>query len=572
MMVRLAIDPDCDLNAGVARASRLAMVQPDTATNTSRDPLPKRIAELIGFFSLRLQRDAGIAIFRAPFSGLLGVHNGEQNSPLELTLSYPCPEPDACTATIDWVVAAIFSSLDDVSLAAQLSALRVRLKKFSASGLNQIHLLEAAHQEGIPTRVLIRKNVSVFGDGSASVWLSSTITDRTPYLGATIAQNKFSCSTLMRAYGIPVPDHISVSSADQAVLAAKRLGFPVVVKPVDLDQGIGVSAGLTTEAVVIEAYDQAYRHSKKVLVEKHVHGQDFRITVMHGQVIKVMQRIPGGVTGDGQSTVRELIERAQTDPTAQRRFLKDGKHRLNLDEEALSVLTELGLTTETILDAGRFLALRRKSNISSGGTQTIIPVGQVHPDNCEIACRATEVLGLDIAGVDLLIPDIGKSWRESGGAICEVNSSPQIGASHTPQIFAEMLDALLPNGGRIPVYLQICVDLPQVAESRMAREWATATNSNGISMRGEVCVNGTAQGIAPRDSFVAGRRILIDRRVNSAVISITDQDLLAFGMPSFRWTEVRLLHRSESGATTEVPPNVRSVIAPHQCAVVPVDC
>ena len=572
MLVRLSVDPDCNIDAGVARVSRLSMLHPDTKTGASLDSIPKRIAELIGFFALRLQRDAGIAVFASPYSCLLSHHAGEKRSPSELTLTYPCPEPDACTAAIDWVVAAIFSSLEDEPLTERLSALRAKLKKFALVGLNQMHFLETAHQEGIPARALLKPLAYVFGEGSASIWLSSTITDQTPSLGVSIATDKLQCSAVMRAHGMPVPDHIAVASADQAVQAARRLGFPVVVKPSDLEQGMGVSAGLTTEAVVAEAYSYACRFSKKILVEKHVHGQDFRLTAMHGKVIKVMQRIPGGVTGDGQSSVQALIEQAQTEPAARRRFLKEGKHRLCLDEEALSVLTELNMTPDSILTAGRFLALRRKSNISSGGTQTVIAIETVHPNNLELACRATEVLGLDIAGVDLLVPDIGISWKTSGGAICEINAAPQIGASDTPRIFSEMLAALLPTGGRIPTYLQICIDLPPETESRMAHHWAAESNSNGISMRGEVVVNGTAQGTAPTDGLVAGKRVLIDRRVRSAVVSMTERDLLTLGMPSFSWTSVRLLRRGKSGGATDVPPDLRAVLAPHKCVVVSVVC
>jgi cyanophycin synthetase len=256
-----------------------------------------------------------------------------------------------------------------------------------------------------------------------------------------------------------VPAHYLVDSPVLAQKAASALGYPVVVKAADLDGGVGVFAGLRTPMAVQRAYAEVIKLSKQVLVEQFIQGQDYRLQVFQGEVFWVALRRPACVCGDGQASVVELVRRenarrAQSvvDPNADVMREWGGKP-ISLDEEATEWLAAQGLTLSSVPPVGRVVRLRGAANVTQGGTREGVALDVVHPDNLALAVRAVAALRLDLAGVDLLVPDIRRSWKKTGGAICEVNAQPQL-SGHLQNL---LLGQLLQGQGRVPV---LCLCLP----------------------------------------------------------------------------------------------------------------
>jgi cyanophycin synthetase len=432
------------------------------------------------------------------------------------------------------------------------------LAEFSPKGSNVPRFIKAAHELGIPFRAL-PGGVYQYGLGRQAHRLDSSFTDNTSTISAKLARSKVWASALLRQCGVPVPNHQLVNDAESAVRAALRLGYPVVVKPADLDGGVGVASELQTSEEVREAFDAAFKHSKNILVEKHVPGRDYRLTVFNGELIWAIERVPAGVIGDGQNTVMQLIDQTNADP---RRGV--GQHaplkRLIVDAESrgLLLLQEMSLTS--VPPKGCFVRLRRAANVASGGTPVAV-FDHVHPDNAQLSVRAAEALGLDLAGIDLLIPDIAVSWRTSGAAICEVNGQPNLGQTTAAHLYAQILKKIVPGSGRVPTFFVFGAEHPQ--------DWLNALQNllekNGLTVgvvnNDEVRVAGELMNFDAQTSFAGGRMLALNRRVDAMVIAIGDDSILRTGLPVERYDVAVLagtnIHCSHKGAETD---RIRSLL------------
>jgi cyanophycin synthetase len=433
---------------------------------------------------------------------------------------------------------------------ARLTEALAELRKAAALGLNVPKFIRAALELGMPFQALT--GVFQYGHGRRGRWLDSTFTDETSFIGATLARNKHLAARVLRAAGIPVPDHVVVDNVDAALAAAARLGYPVVVKPADRDGNLGVSADLQSPAEVTAAFQRARPHSALILVEKHVAGDDCRIVVFHGDVIWAHRRLPAGVVGNGRHSIAALVDALNAEPRR-----GTGAHAefrmLPLDEEAGEMLQRAGLAANTVPAEGQFVRLRRASNQRNGGL--IEPVlERMHPDNQLLAARAARALHLDIAGVDLIIPDIARSWRETGAAINDVNGQPgtrQI-AEHLP---AQILRALVPGDGRVPtvVVLGAAPNAPLVQGIetllRSGQVIAGCHDTAGVRVNGQVVMQGAVS------AYDAGMALSVDRSVGAIVLSIQDDSVLGTGLPIPRFDVLVLAgaHILPHSAAPETP-------------------
>lgn len=338
------------------------------------------------------------------------------------------------------------------SVASELKRLVRQFQPLAPSGVNTLRFLQAAHELDIPW-CHVANNVYQFGWGRNSRWLDSSFTDQTSQISAGLARDKVACARVLRDAGVPVPKHQLVGNVEQAARVARLLGYPVVVKPADLDGGKGVFAGLGTPELVGQAYKEARKLSQRILVEQFICGDDFRLQVYQGEVFWAVIRRPARVCGDGSATVAQLVE--QTNLERKQAISSDTKNPMQeqgssaivLDDEALSWLKSQNLGLNDVPEPGQYVRLRGAANVGIGGTREGVPLNQIHPDNLALAAKAVAALRLDLAGVDFLTPDISKSWREVGGAICEVNAQPQL-AGH---LHRQLLPKLVSMKGRIPV-------------------------------------------------------------------------------------------------------------------------
>jgi cyanophycin synthetase len=318
-------------------------------------------------------------------------------------------------------------------------------------------IVEAARARGIPFRRLNTDSLVQFGQGFRRRRVIAAETDRTGAVAQEIAQDKDLTRRMLQEIGVPAPEGRCVSSADDAAEAARGIGFPVVVKPRDAGQGRGVAANLANLEEVVAAYSAARREGTDVVVEKYVPGSDYRLLIVGERLVAAARRDPAQVIGDGEHTVRQLIDEANTDP-------RRGEHhatvlsRIHLDEVAATVLAQQGLTADCVPAAGQKVLIRRNANLSTGGTAVDV-TGDVHPEVTARAIEAARVVGLDIAGVDVVACDISRPLEEQGGAVLEVNAAPGLRmhlspSSGSPRPVAEaIVELLYPPGqnGRIPV-------------------------------------------------------------------------------------------------------------------------
>lgn len=409
----------------------------------------------------------------------------------------------------------------------ELRGLLAELAPLGPHGFNILHFLSAAHELGVPWTHL-QGNVFQLGMGAKARWLDSSFTDATPVISVGLARNKQQTASVLRLAGLPVPPHYFARSEDEAVQCAERLGYPVVVKPADLDGGKGVKANLRNPSSVRKAYALASSLSRQVLVEKHVVGRDYRIQVVNGVVHGVLERVPGGVTGNGVDSVTALLARQNHERSIaldDRRFL----HRMELDEEAEEQLSAQGMTRDSVPFSGQFVRLRGASNVTGGGVPLPVPVEEVQQDNINLAIRAARALRLDVAGVDLLIPDIRNSWFETGANICEVNAQPQMFTTmHKPMLVNMLGDA----GGRIPVALVISGELQ--AEDfafPLYREFLARNVCAGLVSGREVWVGGKRVTVNCSGSFAGAKILCHDSSVEAMVICIADDEILDRGWP-----------------------------------------
>jgi cyanophycin synthetase len=343
-------------------------------------------------------------------------------------------------------------------LLAELEKL-IRLAERLAFGPSTQAILDEAAGRDIPFIRLDRFSLVQLGQGVHQQRIRATMTSRTSGIAVDIASDKKLTNRLLDSAGLPVPRSEVVETEDDAVAAARRLGFPCVLKPLDGNHGRGVALNLRSEEDVRAAWPESLRQSRSgdVIVESYIAGNDYRCLIIGGRLAAVAERVPAHVTGDGERSIRQLVDATNADP---RRGIGHEKvlTKIKLDENAEEVLRDQGFGPDDVPPDGAFVKLALTGNMSTGGT-SIDRTMEAHPDNVEIAETAARMVGLDIAGIDFICPDIATPVRETGGGIVEVNAAPGF-RMHThptegePQYVARpVVDLLFPPGtpARIPI-------------------------------------------------------------------------------------------------------------------------
>jgi cyanophycin synthetase len=328
------------------------------------------------------------------------------------------------------------------------------------------------------------------------------------------------------------------SNEDEAVSAVNRMGYPVVIKPLDANHGRGISINLTSDEEVREAFHFAREQgrSRFVLAESFVTGYDHRMLVVNNELVAVAKRVPGHVVGDGKKSIGALIDIVNADP---RRGIGHEKvlTRLELDNQAKRLMQDAGYDEKTVLKKGEIFFLRATANLSTGGT-AIDLTDVVHPDNREMAVRAVRAVGLDIGGVDFITDDITLSYKDVGGAIVEVNAGPGFRMHVAPSegeprdVAGKVLDMLYPPGtpSRIPVAAITGTNGKTTTTRMLAHIMKTSghivgmTSTGGIQVDGRVTVKGDMTG--PQSAKI----VLRDPTIDFAVLETARGGILRAGL------------------------------------------
>jgi len=440
---------------------------------------------------------------------------------------------DAADLVAGYLSAVAAFGMEDGTARARRHLDRV-LRQAQPEGLspNSLRFARSAMARGMPVTLLNGRTLQIGWGANARQFMSS-FTDQTPALGERLSRHKFHCNRRLARAAVPVPDTRLVQSLPQARAAAEALGWPVVVKPVAADQGRGVHVGVGSFAALEHAFRGASdMQDHGVLVEELVPGDDYRILVADGRMVMACRRIPGGVTGDGTSTVNALLDRLNADPL-RGTDLRSALVRISPDSEALSCLEAAGLTPDSIPQEGRFVPLRRTANISTGGTAVDV-TDLIHPDNQMVAVRAARIARLDIAGVDFLCPDIGRSYREVGGAICEVNGQPGFRphwlSAPGRDVNGDILDILFEDHpARIPTAAITGTNGKSTTARMLHHIWQTAGKTAGVCTTAGTWV-GPDRIDTKNLSGVPGAALLFsDPAVEAAVLEMPRKGLILYG-------------------------------------------
>jgi cyanophycin synthetase len=403
--------------------------------------------------ALQLQREAGTEVGRGKTRG-----TGE---PGRYNVVYSYAEETVGIAAGKLAVRLVNHLVEaepGFDFAAELEAL-ILLAERSAFGPSTQAIVDEAALRDIPWIRLNDQSLVQLGHGIHQQRIRATMTSKTASLGVDIASDKKLTNKLLAATGVPVPRSDVVRSEDAAVATARRIGFPVAVKPLDGNHGRGVMLNLADDDAVRAGYRVAREQSRggAVVVETYLTGNDYRCLVIGGVLRAVAQRVPAHVDGDGVNSLEQLVEITNADP---RRGIGHEKvlTRIKVDEESIAYAREQGFEMGDVPPRAQRVYLKRTGNMSTGGI-SIDRTEEAHPDNVEIAELAARVVGLDIAGIDLVCPDVSLPVRETGGGIVEVNAAPGFRMHTNPTegeaqyVAKPVIDMLFPPGApsRIPI-------------------------------------------------------------------------------------------------------------------------
>jgi len=380
---------------------------------------------------------------------------------------------------------------------------KLNLLSYSEPGQNQQHFLKLANLMDIPY-LKIDDGIHIMGTGIFSKKIGSTRTDNTSSIGLQLVKNKITSSAILNKFGIPGSIMIQVENEIDLLNAAIQIGYPVVIKPIDRDNGDGVFSNIIDNETLLELYKKSLLFSKNIAVEKHFEGVGHRITIYDKKILTVTKKIPFGITGDGISNIDSLIK--------------------DKDYEAIGLIKQYNLELNTVLEKGKFIPLKRRNNASAGGATIGLDIDSVHQDNINLCLKVADIFSLNMVGVDLIIPDISKSWMEVGCLVCDVNGIPQIGYEYVAKPIMEDLFKL---GSRIPAYLLIVNSLENLDISTIIN----ITKCDGISSANGIWVNNKLISNNFNNGFEAAIALLFDRNINRALCILTDKGISQFGLP-----------------------------------------
>lgn len=406
----------------------------------------------------------------------------------------------------------------------------------NVEGPSSNEIIQAAHRRNIPVKKLLGGRYTLLGQGHLQKKIQAAITSDTPHLAVGLAGNKNVTKQLLAEAMLPVPEGLVISTEDELEHAADKLGFPLVTKPLDGHQGKCITTNITKFETLLEGFRLAKSYSRSVVIERYVSGDDFRILLVNHRFVAASRRTPASVTGDGKSTIRQLVEVTNRDPK------RGNGHnavltKIDLDEASLLLLESMQMDADFIPAQGQVVPLKDTANLSTGGTAEDV-TDQVHPANIVLAERASRLMGLDICGLDIVAGSLEVPLSENGGMIIEANAAPGLRMHIAPSAGTArpagdaIIRMLFPEGeGRIPIVAVTGTNGKTTTARLMAhlmRETGTCTGlttTEGIYINGEQIVKGDCSG--PRSAAV----VLHDPAVEFAVLECARGGILRSGLP-----------------------------------------
>ena len=403
-------------------------------------------------------------------------------------------------------------------------------------GPSTASIIEEAVARGIPWIRLNEFSLCQLGYGVNQRRIQATVTSLTSSIGVELACDKTDTKYLLEQAQVPVPTGQIIRSAEELRAAVDRVGYPLAIKPVNGNHGRGITADITLWETAQKAFAEAHQISRRVIVEKHIQGEDYRLLVINHKLVAAAMRAPAHVVGDGTSTIQQLIDEVNRDP---RRGYGHEKvlTAIVVDKMTQMILEDKGYTVDTVLPEGERLILKDTANLSTGGTATDV-THKVHPEVEFMAQRVSKIIGLDICGIDVMTTDISLPLSQTGGAVLEVNAAPGFRMHIAPtdglprNVAAPVLDMLYPTGSaaRIPIVAVTGTNGKTTTTRLIAHLMKMQgykvgyTTSDGIYVNNHLLMKGDCTGP------VSARFVLKDPIVNYAVLEVARGGLLRSGL------------------------------------------
>ena len=434
-------------------------------------------------------------------------------------------------------------------------------------------IVEEAQRRGIPVRRLNDGALVQLGLGKNLRRIQATLTDYTSAIAVEIAQDKDETKRVLHHIGLPVPVGDVVRTWDEALQAAHELDYPVILKPRDANHGRGISGAIHSDVMLEAAWHYAQGFASQFLVERFITGLDYRVLVVNGKAVATAQRVAAHVVGNGIHTIRELIAHNNADA---RRGIGHTKAltRLPDDRGTEEFLALSGRSLDTVPSDGEHVPLRGTANLSTGGT-SIDRTDAMHPDNVTACEMAAGAVGLDIAGIDVITPDISVPFRENGAAIIEVNAAPGLRMHTHPaegkprNVGAPILDMLYPPGERatIPVIAVTGTNGKTTTARLIAHIFRHTGNTVGLTSTDGIYINNRMVMEGDMTGPFSANIILSNPTIDVAVLETARGGILRAGL-GFDDADVGVVlnvtsdHLGIRGITTiEQLADVKSVIA-----------
>ena len=397
-------------------------------------------------------------------------------------------------------------------------------------------IVDEAIARDIPWIRLNNQSLVQLGYGKNQVRFRATMTEKTSCIAVDIASNKDETKRMLQEQAIPVAKGITISSVAGVDDAIRKVGFPLVFKPLDGNHGRGISINIRTKEDAIAAYEHAAKISRRVIVEKFVTGYDFRVLVIDNKMVAAALRDPAHVKGDGHSTIQQLIDLENTDP---RRGYGHEKvlTLISVDRDTLDLLDKKGYTLETVPAKGEKVFVKSTANLSTGGTSVDV-TDHVHPQNVFICERISKIIGLDICGIDIMAQNLSEPLTDSGGVILEVNAAPGFRMHIAPSeglarnVAGHVIDMLYPwnKSSRIPI-IAVTGTNGKTTTTRLIAHIVKNngyrvgfTTSDGIYVQNNMMMKGDTTGP------VSAEFILKDPTVDFAVLETARGGILRAGL------------------------------------------
>ncbi|WP_256010927.1 cyanophycin synthetase [Desertivirga xinjiangensis] len=407
-------------------------------------------------------------------------------------------------------------------------------------------IIDEAVARDIPYIRMNDSSLVQLGYGKNQMRFRATLTDKTSSIAVDIAGDKEETKRILKEQAIPVAQGTTVSDQEELLAAIAEIGFPLVIKPLNGNHGKGASINLKTEKEAIDALFYAQRFSKKVIVERFITGYDFRVLVIDNKMVAAAKRTPAHVIGDGEHTIRELIEIENQDP--RRGYGHENVlTEIGIDRDTEDMLSKKNYTLDSIPAQGEEVCLKSTANLSTGGTSVDV-TDMVHPHNIFVCERIARVIGLDICGIDIMAENLTQPLHETGGVVLEVNAAPGFRMHLAPSegqarnVAVPVLDMLYPPGksARIPI-IAITGTNGKTTTTRLIAHIIKNngyrvgyTTSDGIYIHNSLLVEGDTTGPASAEF------VLKDPTVEFAVLETARGGILRSGL-AFNQCDIAIL-------------------------------